>query len=135
MGTKRRILLVDDEETFANALKLYLEKTERFAVRVENRGESAYEAVRIFRPDLVLLDVIMPDMDGGAVAAQIKEDPTLSRTPILFLTAAMSREEASPKSNTIGGQKFIPKPVSAREVLTYIDQTIGKDTGKPQQAS
>src|SRR4026207_408556 len=82
---KKRILIIDDEVSFARMVKINLEKTGMFEVRVENRAAAALPAAREFRPDLVLLDVIMPTMDGGDVAKQIKRDRTLRGTPIIFL--------------------------------------------------
>ncbi len=119
----KRILLIDDEETFTRTLKLYLERTGRFTVRVENGGLHALAAAKSFQPDLILLDVIMPDIDGGDVAAQLQEDPALRNIPIFFLTAAVSRDEVSTPAGVIGGQVFIPKPVSAKEILDLIDRS------------
>jgi CheY-like chemotaxis protein len=80
---KKRILLVDDEKSFTNLLKLNLEDTGNYEVRVENWAEDALPAAQQFKPDLVLLDIIMPRLPGGNVAAQIKEDPALKDTPIV----------------------------------------------------
>src|SRR5207249_3944002 len=90
---KKRILLVDDEKSFTNLLKLNLEETGNYDVRVENWAEDAYGAAKEFKPDLVLLDIIMPRMPGGNVAAQIKKDPALKATPIVFLTAAVRKHQ------------------------------------------
>ncbi len=120
----KRILLIDDEETFSRTLKLYLERTGRYVVRVESGGAFALEAAKVFKPDLILLDVIMPDIDGGTVAAQFREDTMLSRIPIIFLTAAVSRDEVKTRSGMIGGERFIPKPVSAHEVLALIESPV-----------
>ena len=72
--SKQRILVVDDEPSITRLLKLNLEQTGRYEVRVENLGARAYEAAQEFMPDLVLLDIMMPDMDGSDVAASLKED-------------------------------------------------------------
>ena len=90
---KKRILLVDDEKSFTNLLKLNLEETGSYEVRVENWAEDAYTAAKEFKPDLILLDIIMPRMPGGNVAAQIKEDTDLRNTPIVFLTAAVRKQQ------------------------------------------
>ena len=83
---KKRILLVDDEKSLTTLLKLNLEETGNYDVRVENWPEDALAAAREFKPDLVLLDIIMPRMPGGNVAALIDNDPQLKGTPIVFLT-------------------------------------------------
>src|SRR2546426_9287773 len=79
---KKRILLVDDETSFTRLLKLNLEQTDDYEVRVENWAEDALMAAREFRPDLVLLDVMMPRMIGGGVAALLRADASLKETPI-----------------------------------------------------
>ena len=91
---RKRILIIDDEASFARMVKLNLEKTGAFEVRVESKPAYALPTARDFKPDLILLDVIMPTMDGGDVANQIKRDRNLKDTPIIFLTATVSQREA-----------------------------------------
>jgi CheY-like chemotaxis protein len=119
---RRRILLVDDEVTITRGLALYLEENGRCDVRVENTGSRAVAAARQFQPDLILLDIVMPDADGGAIAAEIKADPALHATPIVFLTALVSRRETGSGSKQIGGHPFLAKPVDPDVVLGYIEQ-------------
>lgn len=119
---KKRILLVDDEPSFTRMLRLNLEKTGAYEVREENRGAQGLAAAREFKPDLILLDVIMPDADGGDVAAQIKADKNLKDTPIVFLTAVVTKKE----EGLIGGRPFIAKPVSAKELIDCIEKHIAK---------
>jgi len=87
---KKRILLIDDEPSFTRALKLHLEKSGAYEVTEENRGEIALETARRFKPDLILLDVMMPDVDGGEVASETRSDAKLKNTPIVILTAALA---------------------------------------------
>ena len=75
--TKSRILVVDDEPNLSGLVRLFLEKTQRFEVRVENRSALALAAAREFRPDLILLDVDMPGKNGGDVAREIQAEPAL----------------------------------------------------------
>jgi CheY-like chemotaxis protein len=91
-------------------------------VRVENQGRRAVAAAREFRPDLIVLDIMMPDADGGALAAEIQADPILRDTPIVFLTALVSRNETGGASMRIGGYPFLAKPVDPDTVLAYIEQ-------------
>src|SRR5215218_8711599 len=88
---KKKILLVDDEKSFTNLLKLNLEQIGRYEVRVVNWSEDALPAAKEFKPDIMLLDIIMPRMPGGNVVAQFEADPELKDTPIVFLTAAVQR--------------------------------------------
>ena len=93
-------------------------------MRTANDGALGVQAAREFDPDLILLDVIMPDSDGGHVAAQIKEDPMMREAPIVFLTAVVSREETGAHGGVIGGNEFLAKPVSAKEVLACLDHKL-----------
>ena len=92
---KSRILIVDDEPNLSGLVRLFLEKTQRFEVRVENRSALALSAAREFRPDMILLDVNMPGKDGGDVAREIQADPVLGSVPIIFCTSLISRANDS----------------------------------------
>lgn len=122
----KRILIIDDEASFARMVKLNLEKTGAYEVRVENKPTSALAAAREFKPDLILLDVIMPNMDGGDVANQIKRDRTLKETPIIFLTATVSKREAGEVGLNSGGELFLAKPVSVELLINCINERVRK---------
>jgi len=119
---KPRILIVDDEASLARLLKLNLEQLGQYEVRIEHEGRRALDVAKEFEPDLILLDVIMPDLDGGAVASQIQAEPRLKATPIVFLTAIVSSQEA--RHGVIGGHPFLAKPVSMDELLQCIDKQL-----------
>lgn len=129
---KKRILIIDDEVSFARMVKMNLEKTGNFEVRVENRAAAALPAAREFRPDLVLLDVIMPNMDGGDVAKQIKRDRSLRGTPIIFLTATVSKREAGEGGFNSGGELFLAKPVSVEALIACINEHVRKPAAPAQ---
>jgi DNA-binding response OmpR family regulator len=116
----KKILIVDDEQAVTDILKINLEMSGEFEVKTENKGANAINAARQFKPNLILLDVMMPDMDGGKVANQIKADDRVKNTPIVFLTAAVTKEEAALQDNKIGGYPFIAKPVSVKELVDCI---------------
>ncbi len=122
---RKRILLIDDEATFARSLKSYLEQTGSYVVRAEHSGRAGLTAAKEFKPDLIMLDVIMPDMDGGGVAAELTLDPQTGHIPVIFLTAVVSRDEVKKKEGVIAGQLFLAKPVSAKEVLACLDRYLG----------
>jgi len=118
----RRVLLVDDEVGSTRALALYLKDFANYDVRVENHGRRALATARDFRPGVILLDIVMPDADGATLAAEIKDDPVLGRTPIVFLTALVSQDEAGTGPSQIGGHPFLAKPVDPDRVVAYIKQ-------------
>lgn len=122
MSRKKRILLVDDEKSFTSLLKLNLEETNRYEVRVENWAEDAVNAAKEFGPDIVLLDIIMPRMPGGNVAALIKETPELKNTPIVFLTAAVRRHQVEENDGIICDFPCIAKPATVEMVVEAIEK-------------
>jgi CheY-like chemotaxis protein len=117
-----RILLVDDEVSITRTLALYLEENGDCDVRVENVGKRAVMSAREFQPHLIILDIVMPDADGGSVAAELGADPVLRDTPIVFLTALVSHRETGGAVQRIGGHPFLAKPVDPDTVLAYIEQ-------------
>src|ERR1700688_3362483 len=119
---QKRLLIVDDESGFTRLLKLTLEKTGRFLVREENDGTNAWLTAREFKPDIIFLDIVMPKIDGGDVAQQIRSDPALSHVPIIFLTAIVSQKETT---NEIGGFPFLAKPVSLDAITQCIREHLG----------
>jgi len=121
---KPRILVVDDEPTLSDLVRLFLEKTQRFEVRVENRSAQALAVAKEFRPDLVLLDVDMPGKDGGQVAAEIEAEPALRGTPVVFLTSLISRAEAGARETVRGGELFLAKPVNPKVLVEMVDRLL-----------
>lgn len=129
---KKRILLIDDETTFTRTLKSYLEKMGHYEVREEHNGADGLTAAVTFQPQLIFLDIIMPDVDGGHVAERLKADPRTAHMPIVFLTAVVSREETREHAGLIGGQAFIAKPISMKEILECIERYLGKEVETAQ---
>jgi CheY-like chemotaxis protein len=118
---KIRILVIDDEASVTRSIRLNLETLGTYEVRPENHARAAVQTAREFRPDLILLDVMMPEMDGGAVAALLQEDPLLKGTPIVFLTALVSNEETQKREAHIGGMNYLAKPVDLVELTRVIE--------------
>src|SRR5437588_11948474 len=93
LGEKRRILIVDDDRESTRLVKILLEKTGCYHALEENHAAKAHQTAQNVRPDLILLDIMMPGTDGGEVPAQIEADPELQRTPMIFLTALITTPE------------------------------------------
>src|SRR4029453_9942641 len=111
MKERRRILIVDIDPNTTHLVKVLLEMTGHYLVLEENDATKAHQSARNFRPDLILLDVVMPETDGGEIAARIQVDPELQRTPIIFLTALVTKAEAK-AGLRIQGHPFLAKPIS-----------------------
>ena len=122
---KKKILVVDDEASLTRLIKANLERTGKFEVLTENQGAMAINAARQFKPDLILLDVMMPGLEGGEIAALIEEDPHLQGTPYVFLTAIVRKEETGPTGSMIGGHLFLAKPVKTEELINTIEKVLG----------
>jgi DNA-binding response OmpR family regulator len=126
---KQRIMVIDDEVGFTRMLKLNLEQTGRYEVQVANEPEDALPAAREFLPDLVLLDVFMPRMSGGDIAALLRREAFFQGRPIIFFTAAVKKSLVIEHGGIIGGDPFLAKPASLEDVVAAIERHL------PRQAS
>jgi len=115
---------VDDEAGFTEMVRIALR---RYDVREENNPARAVETAREFRPELILLDVVMPEVDGGDVAAQLKADPELAGVPVIFLTAIVSPRETE-GGRVCGGYPFIAKPLSPEKLIEMIEAHLPRWT-------
>ncbi len=123
---KRKVLVIDDEVTFTRLMRMNLEKSGPYEVLEINRGLEGLAAAKKYKPDIIFLDIIMPDIAGGDLAAQIRADKEIGETPILFLTAIVSKAEVSGTASTLlGGFPVIAKPVSVAEIVDTIEKTVG----------
>ena len=122
--TKKKILVIDDEVAFARMVKLNLEDTGQYEVRVENRGSKGLAAAKEFMPDLIFLDIVMPDMDGGEVCRQIGMDQKLKDIPIVFLTEIMTEAETAIRKTVMGGHPLMAKPVDKEKLVECIQKNM-----------
>lgn len=127
---KTRILVVDDDVGLSRLVGLTLEKTRLYEVRVENRSRHALQCAREFQPHLVLLDVDMPGMDGGAVAAQLRSDLSLNDLQIVFFTSLISANETGRSLISRGGDLFLPKPVDTATLVRSIETILLQTSGQ-----
>ncbi|BCU05772.1 response regulator transcription factor [Allochromatium tepidum] len=118
----KRILIVDDEPNIVISLE-FLMMREGHEVRVARDGEAGLAAVREHRPDLVVLDVMMPKLDGFSVLASIRADPDLAHTRVLMLTAK-GREAEREKGLALGADAYMPKPFSTRELVDRVKELL-----------
>ena len=123
----KRVLLVDDDRDFIESTKAVLE--EKYEVLVAYDGDEGIEKARSEKPDLIILDVIMPTEDGFSAAEKLKEDPELSAIPIMMLTSfgtRMAKETQIPRSKgfDLQSEDYIEKPVEPDELLRHADQLL-----------
>ena len=119
----KRILIADDEQNIVISIEFLLRR-EGFEVLVASDGEEALAKVRAERPDLVLLDVMMPRMNGFDVCQALRADPDLGGTRILMLTAKGRDTEVS-KGLGLGADGYMTKPFSTKELLAEVRKLLG----------
>ncbi|MCK4278937.1 MAG: response regulator [Desulfurellaceae bacterium] len=123
--TKKRILLIDDEEDFCFFVKANLENTGDFEVTTITRGKEGIELAQKEKPDLILLDIMMPEMPGDEVAEILLNNPETSKIPIIFLTAMVTKKEMGDEAiKEIGKQNFIAKPITSEELADSINRVL-----------
>lgn len=122
---KKNILIVDDDIPLTQAMKINLEDTGNFEVIVENDSRNAIERATESRPDLILLDIVMPGLDGGDVSAQLKSHPMLKDIPVLIVTALVANNETGEgDAITSGGQAMVAKPVQFDKLTHAIEMSL-----------
>ncbi|KAA3626370.1 MAG: response regulator [Proteobacteria bacterium] len=112
------ILVVDDEPNIVLSLE-FLMKKEGYGVRTASNGEEAMQIIRESKPDLVLLDVMMPRMDGYEVCQTVRSDPQLNDMLILMLTAK-GREVEREKGLALGADDYVTKPFATRDLVEKV---------------
>jgi CheY-like chemotaxis protein len=117
-----RILIVDDEPNIVLALELLM-KREGYEILTVDDGQKVFEVVREFNPDLILLDIMMPKMDGYEVCQRIRADASLKDISIIMLTAK-GREVEKEKGLALGADYYITKPFSTREVIMKVKEIL-----------
>jgi CheY-like chemotaxis protein len=119
----KRILIVDDDEMVRIALNELL-RPEGYEVMIVSSGKEAIKKVDETSYDLLMLDIIMPEMDGFELCRKIRERENYRETPIVFLTAK-SREEDKTEGLEAGANLFLSKPISPDKLLEIVSDTIG----------
>ena len=122
---KKRILIVDDKVSDTLLVKQCLEQTNDYVVREENNASMALAAAEEFRPHLILLDVRMPGVDGGELAACFQAHPKLRDVPIVFLTALVTKNEIAAGAGRVGKFPMLAKPIILSELVACLKQHLG----------
>ena len=120
---KKKVLMIDDDQDFIKLVKMNLEETGNYEVRTENKGETGVSSVMVFKPDIILLDVVLGDIDGSDVAKQIKNTELGKDIPIIYVTAIINEEEGK-LMGFLSGHPFLAKPVSTEKLIECIEKHI-----------
>ena len=123
MSEKKKILLIDDDPDFVEAVKVIVENG-GYDVKVAYDGEEGLEAVAAEKPDLIVLDVMMPVMNGHEACAKLKANPATAKIPVILLTAVADRVTTSTYTHRdmleSDAEDYMPKPVEPKELLNLI---------------
>lgn len=118
----KKILIVDDDVRLLDITRKALEGAGKYEVMAEDSGRRAVAAAAKFKPDLVILDVMMPGMDGGDVAGALRAQAGTRNVPILFLTSLLSRKEAAARPCQKGADQYLAKPVDPQELSRRVEE-------------
>ncbi|MGD0229782.1 MAG: response regulator [Syntrophorhabdales bacterium] len=124
MAEKSKILVIDDEGDFCEFVRWSLEKTGRFEVSVSTDGPSGIARAEAARPELILLDIRMPQMNGAEVADHLLHSEDTRDIPIAFITGLLNRDEVKKRSGYIHGFPFITKPITRAELVEQVDSIL-----------
>ena len=123
MADSKRILVIDDDRIFLKIVDHDLTKN-GFSVMTAQSAEEGVLLARTENPDLILLDIHMPNIEGGEVVELLQEDLQTQDIPIIFVTALLSKDEEIRRKNIIGGHYFLSKPYKIEELLEKIDKYL-----------
>lgn len=121
---KKKILMVDDETDYTSITKIFIEDAGDYEVYVVNQGSQGYPTAKAVKPDIILLDVSMPQVSGYQVADQLGQDPELKDIPIVFFTGVY--QEVNPASKLLHGHPYLTKPTSGEQLIAFIEQCLSK---------
>jgi CheY-like chemotaxis protein len=124
MTGRIKILVIDDNAGFCNVTKMSLEYRGKYQVVTATNGELGITLAKRVKPDMVLLDIKMPAMDGGEVAARLMEDRLTSHIPIIFLTGLVKQNEVEEGGGYLSGHPFIAKPFRIEELTKRIEDVL-----------
>ncbi len=122
-GSPKKILVVEDEEETLIHLSNILKRS-NYEVISTTKGSKAVGLAKHFQPDLIVLDIVIPDMSGSEVAATLLEDPVTARIPIIYLTGILTKEEELLIKRT-GRHYIMAKPTTGKEILEKVKQVLG----------
>ncbi|MBU1044707.1 MAG: response regulator [Candidatus Omnitrophica bacterium] len=118
---KTKILMIDDNIKFLELIKLNLEDTQDFEVRAETKSSLGLSAALIFKPDIIILDIVMGDQDGSSVAKQLKDNPKTQYIPIIYLIGILKESEEHAPLGFLGQYPCISKPASTKKIIACIE--------------
>lgn len=129
LGTKQiKVLVIDDEKLQTKMIQRHLEAIGSYTVRIENEGARALTSAFEFAPDVILLDIVMPQVDGHSITQQLKAEPQTAHTPIIFISALARKTDTIGTLSQIKDSYFLAKPFLRNDLIHAIETvTSGKN--------
>ena len=121
---KKKVLIIDDDEIFVSLINYYLEQSGKYEAFNCTDGQEGIMMVKRIKPDLILLDIMMPRMSGTDVMEQLLNDPITKDIPVIFLTGAVTKDDIKTQGAVVGGRRFLAKPVSHRDLLATVESVF-----------
>lgn len=122
--SEKKLLIVDNDPELTDLLKIALETMGRFRVQTENDPACAVSAAKAFAPDLIVMDIKMPDLDGADVAIRLQAEPSLSETPVIFLTGTVTVPQIVTHGHQPGALRFLPKTMPLESLVAIIREIL-----------
>ena len=119
----KRILVVDDNAELVKALQIRLTQ-KHYEVLVAFDGREGLQKAKKHKPDLIILDIVIPKMEGGSVAAALKEDRATRDIPVIFLTGLAGGLTETPEGRLRGGNVFLGKPFDTEELMSMVEDLL-----------
>jgi len=124
----KKILIVDDEQDTLSVLGKGLTAEGYSIIKADNGGD-VLDLAKSERPDLIILDILMPGMDGGEVARMLKEVPETEDIPIIFLTGMFPKREEEEEGRVVAGNIMFDKPYDILKLITAIEKASARENG------
>ena len=124
MISSARILIIDDEKDFTDLLQMQIRRHGNVQLRVVNNSTEALSAAKQFKPSIILLDVVMPGLDGGELLHEFESDSVLKEVPVIIVSALTTHDETS-AGLSASGHPLVAKPVKTEELISCIEKQLG----------
>ncbi len=134
MEEERVIAVIEDQPDIVDLLELILQR-KNFTVLRAYDGAEGLKLVREYKPDVILLDLMMPTLDGWEFHKALREDPEISDIPVIYVTARASQEERLRALEEEGAAAYIVKPFSPRELLETIEEVLSRTSSRSTQTT
>jgi CheY-like chemotaxis protein len=121
---KTRILVIDDEDIVCESIRLTLEATGNYEVMSSTSGSEGLRLAEIHQPDLVLLDIMMPEMSGAEVAERLVKNDKTCDIPIAFITGLLTKDDVEKRQGFIHGFLFISKPLTPSDLVAQVESVL-----------